>query len=151
MRRIATCLATAMLLCFSIPAAHAKDLCAQDNFGDYWVFSGVKSFKPNKSVLLIGTYSFGVLNAPFVGVANPTGTAVNIGIQVHSMSPFSGLNISVTFVTDNSLNGGGFYDNSGDHASDGAINLTGVSCSSLPLVNSLTPPVSGPSVVSQAP
>lgn len=148
MRRL---LHTAALACtavlLSAGTAQAKDLCVQDNFGDYWKFIGIKSVtQQGKATALTGIYSVGGFEAPVSGTAFRTPTGVAIGVFVHSMAPFSTLNFTVTMVTDTAFNGGGGYDNDGDYVQDSAINWTNVSCSSLPPLGPLAPKQVGPSI-----
>ena len=129
---VATVLTT--MLGFGAAAASAKDICVQDDQGAvFWVFSKVKALKPGKVVALNGIYNPGGIGAPVTGTAfMTTGGAVHIGVFVHSMAPFSGLNITVNEVADATFTGTGNYENSGDSTADGPINWTNVDCSTVP-------------------
>ena len=133
-RAIVVAAVVTTMLCFGAAASSAKDICVQDDAGGvFWVFAKVKALKPGKVVALNGIYGPGGIGAPITGTAfMTTGGAVHIGVFVHSMAPFSGLNITVNETTDATFTGTGNYENSGDSTADGTITWTNVDCSTVP-------------------
>lgn len=133
-KRLWGTLALIVALVGGVSAASAKDICVQDNQGAVnWVFKKVKGLKPGKATALNGIYSPGTINAPVSGTAFMRSNGdVHIGVFVHSMAPFSGVNINVNEITDATFTGTGYYENSGDSTADGTINWTSVDCSTVP-------------------
>lgn len=116
-----------------IGQAWARDICVQDNFGEYWRFRRVGSLSgTGKIVPLSGVKLIGTANAAVDGTAVKLADGtVNIGLFVHSMTPPRS-NFTVTLRSDMNFSGGGFFDSNGDYLSDGAISFSNADCSSIP-------------------
>lgn len=116
-------------------AAFAKDICLQDNFGTFFIFTKVK-LKNGSTAALTGQRIVGALGItnqlPLSGsvTMNSAGTTITAGIFIHGL--VTGNDITVNWTGEpGTLAGTGFIDDNGDYVSDVPVTLDSVSCSTI--------------------
>ncbi len=108
-----------------------QDICVQDNFGNFWKFTGVKSLSvAGEATALEGIFSPTVFKSPVSGSVTRLGDGtVKIGVFVH-VQPIN--NFTETLQGDLNFNASGNFENTGDVTSDGPTSWKRVSCDIVP-------------------
>jgi hypothetical protein len=116
-------------------AASAKDVCVQDAFTNYLVFTKAKApRKPGTTALLQGLYVYQGVSFPLSGSAlvRADGSVV-FGVAAQAVAPGADFVYTMTMVGDASFGASGYYDTNGDGSLDASQAWTPVDCKSLTL------------------